>query len=327
MEEPAPAGGPATPRSPKPPHHQEFRDPNSPSVDPGSSGITVTPIEIEQLEVAYLCMRHSSAPTPVTPFVAGLIGLELARRQAILTGRRELLGQVLDDVVHGVIAGPEVGRKLRAHGIDVAATIRVLVGSVDADPQKLRRVPWSLDALLDEGDDQIRTGLVDDCVVALVPGDRDAAPLADQLCRQLNGLGANASVGISQPHTGARAVRIGFHEARSALQVGRGVHAAEGLSVASLLLSSADTPVKDVARATLQPLLDYDKDHDGALIKTLCAYFASGCAPQSTAAELVIHRNGLQYRLQKIEALTGQDLSSFHDRVRLWMSLAALDLT
>jgi PucR family transcriptional regulator, purine catabolism regulatory protein len=291
------------------------------------SAVTVTPIVIEQLEVAYLCMRHSEPETPVTPFVAGLIGLELARRQAILTGRRELLGQVLDDIVHGVITGPEVARKLRTHGIDPGVAIRVLVGRVDADAQKLRRVPWSISDLFATQGDQIQTALVDDCVVVLAPLERDVTPLAEELRRQLGDLGQNAAVGISQPHTGTRAIRIGFHEARNAVRRAPGVHRAEGLSIASLLLSSTETPVKDVARATLQPLLDYDKERDGALIKTLRVYFDHGCSPHLAAAELVIHRNGLQYRLQKIEALTGHDLTSFHDQVRLWMALAALDLT
>jgi purine catabolism regulator len=294
------------------------------------SAVTVTPIAIEQLEVAYLCMRHRQAETPVTPvtpFVAGLIGLELARRQAILTGRRELLGQVIDDIVHGAITGPEVARKLRAHGIDPGVALWVLVGRVDADAQKLRRVPWSISDLFATEGDQIQSALVDDCVVVLVRLERHVIPLAEELRRQLGDLGQNASVGISQPHTGARAISIGFYEARNAVRRAPGVHPAEGLSIASLLLSSTDTPVKDVARATLQPLLEYDKDRDGALIKTLRAYFDHGCSPHLTAAELVIHRNGLQYRLQKIEALTGYDLASFHDQVRLWMALAALDLT
>lgn len=291
-----------------------------------STDVTITPIEIEQLEVAHLCLRHSTAPSQVTPFVAGLIGLELARRQAILTGRRELLGQVLDDIVHGVITGAEVTRKLRAHAIDTTATIRVLVGKVDAAPQKVRRVPWSLSELFATERDDIHSALVDDCVVVLVPVDRDAAPLAEELRRQLGGLGPNAAVGISQPHTGTRAIRIGFHEAHSVMARAPGVHAAEDLSIASLLLSSTDTPVKDLARATLQPLLDYDKERDGELIKTLRAYFNSGCSPHLAAAALVIHRNGLQYRLQKIETLTNYDFTSFHDQVRLWMALTALDL-
>jgi purine catabolism regulator len=290
------------------------------------AGLTLSAIEIEGVDIAYLCVRDASSATPVIPYAAGLVGLELARRQAILTGRRELLGQVFEDLVHGVVAGPEVARKLSAHGIDPRKPSRILVGRVDADPDRLRRVPWSLSALLGDPSKQEATALVGDLVVTVVPTSQDHKPLARKLLQQLEGLGGRAAIGVSQPYTGVRAFLMGFHEARNAADRGAGINQSEGLNLTSLVLSNADMPIKEVARAMLQPLFEYDRDRQGALVETLKVYLNSGCSPHTAAAVLVIHRNGLQYRLRKIQELTKHDLSSFEDQVRLWLALVALGL-
>ncbi|WP_310963880.1 PucR family transcriptional regulator [Nocardioides terrisoli] len=291
------------------------------------SEVTLTPIEIERVVVAYLALRHFAMPTPVAPFVAGLIGLELARRQAILTGRRELLGEVLDDAIHEVLAGPEIARKLQAHGVGLTSTYRVLVGTADAGPTQLRSIPWNLSDLFRDEGDRIHTALIGDMIIALIPATDDASTIAHKFHRQLSSVGRGASVGVGQPHSGTRAIRIGFHEAHDAMSRGAGIRIAEGLDVTSLLLNSVDTPVREVAQATLQPLLDYDKKHAGSLVVTLSTYLRSGCTPHVAATRLNVHRNGLQYRLRKIEALTRHDLTSFEDQVRFWLALTALGIT
>lgn len=71
----------------------------------------------------------------------------------------------------------------------------------------------------------------------------------------------------------------------------------------------------------LRPLTAYDNEHRTELVKTLAAYARSGGSANVAAKKLMIHRNTLRQRLQRIEDHLNEDLSSTDDWVSL--SLAA----
>jgi carbohydrate diacid regulator len=62
-------------------------------------------------------------------------------------------------------------------------------------------------------------------------------------------------------------------------------------------------------------------DSNGLLRRTLVAWFSHNVQPSLTAKALFIHRNTLEYRLNRISELTGLDLSSFDDRLLLYVAL------
>ncbi|PPS57997.1 hypothetical protein CRX72_09585 [Pantoea sp. BRM17] len=57
-------------------------------------------------------------------------------------------------------------------------------------------------------------------------------------------------------------------------------------------------------------------DTNGLLRRTLLAWFSHNVQPGATARALFIHRNTLEYRLNRISELTGLDLGNFDDRLR-----------
>ena len=62
-------------------------------------------------------------------------------------------------------------------------------------------------------------------------------------------------------------------------------------------------------------------DNNGLLRRTLQAWFRHNVQPLATSKALFIHRNTLEYRLNRISELTGLDLGSFDDRLLLYISL------
>jgi carbohydrate diacid regulator len=62
-------------------------------------------------------------------------------------------------------------------------------------------------------------------------------------------------------------------------------------------------------------------DSNGLLRRTLVAWFSHNVQPSLTAKALFIHRNTLEYRLNRISELTGLDLSCFDDRLLLYVAL------
>lgn len=62
-------------------------------------------------------------------------------------------------------------------------------------------------------------------------------------------------------------------------------------------------------------------DSNGLLRRTLGAWFRNNVQPGATAKALFIHRNTLEYRLNRISELTGLDLGNFDDRLLLYVAL------
>ncbi|MCU5771571.1 CdaR family transcriptional regulator [Erwiniaceae bacterium BAC15a-03b] len=62
-------------------------------------------------------------------------------------------------------------------------------------------------------------------------------------------------------------------------------------------------------------------DSNGLLRRTLISWFSHNVQPSATAKALFIHRNTLEYRLNRISELTGLNLSNFDDRLLLYVAL------
>ncbi|WP_114195998.1 CdaR family transcriptional regulator [Edaphovirga cremea] len=62
-------------------------------------------------------------------------------------------------------------------------------------------------------------------------------------------------------------------------------------------------------------------DSNGLLRRTLSSWFLHNVQPTATSKALYIHRNTLEYRLNRISELTGLNLSNFDDRLLLYVAL------
>lgn len=78
------------------------------------------------------------------------------------------------------------------------------------------------------------------------------------------------------------------------------------------------------AEALLWPLTAYDHEHNGDLLRTLGVYLATGCNASRAAETLFLHRNGLLYRLNRIEQLLDVSLGDTEVTLGLDLALRAL---
>jgi DNA-binding PucR family transcriptional regulator len=95
---------------------------------------------------------------------------------------------------------------------------------------------------------------------------------------------------------GTRIIAVASRATRTALQ-------------ALLDVIAQDEAATQAARDLLQPLTRYDCEHGGDLIHTLTVYFACSGNISKAAGRLFLHRNGLTYRLNRVEELLGVPLS------------------
>ena len=288
--------------------------------------ISVRPVTLGEDVVALLCVRDVPVDDELTAFAAGLISADIARRQADAAGRRELLGQVIDDVIRGMLSEREGERRLAALGIDRERPLHVLVGRVTADARRLRSFPWNLQALLAGLDEPFIRAVIGDRVVMLVAAGPAVARVAQSLLDHLGNLGQAPRVGLGGAYSGIAGIRLSYLEAAEASTGRPGVHEATKLNLGRLLIvADLGLPLRDLAERVLRPLIAHDAQHSASLMQTLRAWFDNDCAPGPTADQLFLHRNTLRYRLSLVEKLLDSDLSSFATRMHVWFALSCLD--
>jgi DNA-binding PucR family transcriptional regulator len=88
------------------------------------------------------------------------------------------------------------------------------------------------------------------------------------------------------------------------------------------LLASVPTPVlRSFTERLLGPLADYDARHNAELLATLRSFLACDGSWSACASRMYVHVNTVRYRIGRIEALTGRDLSALADRVDFFLAL------
>lgn len=119
-----------------------------------------------------------------------------------------------------------------------------------------------------------------------------------------------------------------YSEALQAMQVGKRLHLSNqivefnSLGVYQLLCELEDNPiVQQFTEYIIAPLAQYDEQHRGSLVQTISAYFDHHGNISQTAESLFVHRNTLLYRIDRIQELTGQDLSNADMRLSLHLAL------
>ena len=89
-----------------------------------------------------------------------------------------------------------------------------------------------------------------------------------------------------------------------------------------LLLASVPVPVLRSSRdRLLGPLRDYDELHRAELLTTLTSFLACDGSWSACASRMYVHVNTVRYRISRIEALTGRNLSALANRVDFFLAL------
>jgi DNA-binding PucR family transcriptional regulator len=71
----------------------------------------------------------------------------------------------------------------------------------------------------------------------------------------------------------------------------------------------------------LGPLAEYDARHSAELLPTLRSFLACDGSWSTCASRMYVHVNTVRYRIGRIEAITGRDLSALSDRVDFFLAL------
>ena len=268
-----------------------------------------------------LDLIQGSADPDAAPRQAELLGIDLLRPRAV----------VLVDISDSALAlDPHPLDQAGASGHFGAARARRVVGAIDrffAAPSDVicGYIGAGEILLLKERDadgpdaQQLPESLSEASWDGLLDLKRTANDLLSLLRREV---GADVAVGVGRFHTGIAGLRRSYHDARTAVRLGRRFRGREqpytldGLGVEGLVAGGDDDTRSSLAARLLAPL-----EREPELWETLDVFFAEDCHPSGAAQRLAIHRNTLGYRLDKIAAMTGLDPRRFNDSVQLRLAL------
>ncbi len=174
-----------------------------------------------------------------------------------------------------------------------------------------------------------------DVIAVLVPVADEGAPAEvqqelDVMRSRLDSLVASATttIGLGRRASGPREIVRSYAEAEQAARIGRQflggrqTIAFDNLGVYRIIARVEDREaLGSFRREYLGPLEDYDARHSAELVETLEGFFHCNGNHARAAEMLHLHRNTLLYRLERIEALTGRDLSDAETRLSMQLAL------
>jgi purine catabolism regulator len=153
--------------------------------------------------------------------------------------------------------------------------------------------------------------------------------LAKQFGQEVNRQypGARAAIGLGQPARDITAWRNSYRDAVQAVELAARLHTdvplyIGDLGVYQLILSLSDREkLRDFCDHALGSLEDYDHRQNADLIKTLEAFFDCHGNLSQTAEKLIVHRNTLLYRMNRINEIAQIDLDRPEIRLALHLAL------
>ena len=286
-------------------------------------------------------------PETIDPFneLAAIAALERRRTEDPIRARRELVDQVIA-LLDEDADRPEIPLLLRQLGLDPDRPTTVVVLKTQGPPT----AHGLAGGLLGEAVGHLSTPVVgsdaEGHAVALMSapdpecrGADPAATLRHALLRVTPALpGIRLDLGVSRP-TDPAGLAGALRAARYArlLATGlpgdpadpadRGVRIASGdraTSAAMLLSAVPDRLRRTFVGAVLDDVVSYDRRTGADLIVTLRAFLDCNGSWSRTAEQLHLHLNTVRYRINRVEELTGRDLSRMDDRADVYLALHLL---
>jgi sugar diacid utilization regulator len=282
---------------------------------------------------------------------ARVYALALMRERIANEVSTALSEELLEGLLLGQISNEQAAwERSRQLGYDGAHTYRALVlvpddGGLDGRSDLADR-GWvaarrgrfleSLAHMVKERSPLVIMSTRQDELVVLMPDDIAPSPadLANSVLLYVASLypDRTLTIGVGGACTTPMEISRTYAQARKAAEVAmrfgkRGqVLTFESLGLYRLLFQVGDrAELRAYVDQVLGSLIEYDRKHRTELIHTLATYLANNNSLQATARQLYVHVNTAAYRIQRIQVITGLDLSRTDDCLLVRAALMILE--
>ncbi len=302
----------------------------------------VAPIVTKDIGRGYLSIigwdnELDDVDTLVAEHGAAACALEMAKAKAVSDTEKRLRGTFLDRLLIGDVSQQEAIRQGERFEHDMSqvhiAIVMAWQGDTAFSTRRLETLVNSVvssqraDALVWQREREEEV-LIFHATNAKAPIDTSlklARAISAEIQRQYPS--AHVAIGLGQPARDIAGWRASYRDAVQALDLARRLQTDQplyigDLGVYQLILSLSDREkLLAFCDKTLGALLEYDLRQHADLVKTLEAFFACHGNLSQTAEMLIVHRNTLLYRMNRINEIAEIDLNRPETRLALHLAL------
>lgn len=263
--------------------------------------------------------------------------VEMAKQKAVSETEKRLRGTFLDRLLIGDVSQQEAIRQGERFEHDMTrAHVAVVLSWRGENPPSMRRLETTVNTLIDT---QNASALVwqrekEKEVVVFHATDPEhpidhSLKLAETFAREINRQypQSRVAIGLGQPARDISIWRNSYRDAVQAMELAERLQTDTplyigDLGVYQLILSLSDREKLTIfCERTLGSLIEYDMRQNADLIKTLEAFFNCHGNLSQTAETLIVHRNTLLYRMNRINEIAQIDLNRPETRLALHLAL------
>jgi len=263
--------------------------------------------------------------------------LEMAKQKAVNETEKRLRGTFLDRLLLGDVSQQEAIRQGERFNHDMTHTHLALVLSWRGEnPPSMRRLETMVNTIITNQRSEALVWIREkerEVVVFHATDSEDpidnSMNLAIAFSKEVNRQYPHnrIAIGLGQVARDINAWRTSYRDAVQAMELAERLQTDTplyigDLGVYQLILSLSDREkLGDFCERTLGSLTEYDLRQSADLIKTLEAFFNCHGNLSQTAEVLIVHRNTLLYRMNRINDIAGIDLNRPETRLALHLAL------
>jgi PucR family transcriptional regulator, purine catabolism regulatory protein len=325
----------------------------------GGQEYAVSPIVLPTGVVGYVWVADPSGHLShraerAVSHAAAACTVEMVRQRALIEGETRVRNSFLEDLLLGAVTSVTATRrraKFLGYELRGDQVVFVLdmdqflayVGRNDLDESGIQRVKERFRRCVEASVPGIWSKTLlwehSDSIVVLAPAGRERHRALVERVEMLRGKveqklgGPTISAGIGRAYGDLTRLPSSYQEAEHALRIGTVVSGAaatsafEDLGAYRLLYYLRDQPeLQSFCEETIGGLVHYDLEHNSHLLETLSVFLDNQGNLSQTSRDLHLHRNGLLYRMSRIEKIAGCDLNNVSQRLALQIALLARPL-
>ena len=294
----------------------------------------IVPIRIKQTVVAFAHLLEQNHPfldsdAEVLTHFAKLASSELQKASYFESQRGIAFSYFLSDLLNNKMNDElDLDKRLKALGHELHRYMRLIYLPI---PQGVN-VPLSTNIIVDGIKfifPQLIYTILDHHAVFLLSGDTKNFPDATQQAHLQEFLSLNKLVvGISGCFCSLPDAPKFYHTASTALTIGHRLHPDQSIffyedyDIYHMFdLCGTGFLFDSLCGEAVKKLLDYDRNHDSMLLHTCYVFLTANCNVAKTAELLIIHKNTLRYRIEKVKRITGLTLENGLENAELLISI------
>ena len=293
----------------------------------GRGYLSIIGLEGDLDEVDQLVCEHGAAAC----------ALEMAKQKAVNETEKRLRGTFLDRLLLGDVTQQEAIRQGDRFNHDMTRThVAFVLTWSGANQPSLRRLETMVNSVIAGQDASALVWIREKEGEVVVFHATDQADPIDHSLDLANAFSLEVrrqhpqnrvAIGLGQVAREVNHWRASYRDAVQAKDLAERLHTdiplfIGDLGVYQLILNLSDRErLSDFCENTLGLLTEYDMRQNADLIKTLEAYFNCHGNLSQTAETLIVHRNTLLYRMNRINEIAGIDLNRPETRLALHLAL------